>query len=220
MLGRLIWEPHHPVTGPVLLDAGAMRRMFSSQSLHLIGFGGTGVQPSWGACESQVGRTPHIDTQITRHQVMVRTTKTDRARKAWGPAGYVSRDLSAPGGGNGTYKGPRAGPRLAFGRNREGALVAGAERARGSGMRARGVRAAGQCLCCLQVTLSGRASGWMGQSLTAFGEDLSGASEAGLGAGRVRQGHPWWGSCRCPGRGASAAKSSLGCAAWGRRGRG
>ena len=149
VLGRLVWEPHHPVTGPGLLDPSAMGRMFSSQSLHLIGFGGTGVQPSWGTCESQVGRTPPIDTQITRHQVMVRTTRTDRASEGLGAAGHVSRDLSTPGGGNSTCKGPGAGPCLAFGRNSEGARVAGAERARGSGMRARGMRAAVQCLCCV-----------------------------------------------------------------------
>lgn len=76
--GRLIWEPHHPVTGPVLLD-------FSSQTLHLIGSGGLGGLGYSGHGVQVIS----IDTQVTWHQVMVRTTRPT-VGKGLGAAGRVS----------------------------------------------------------------------------------------------------------------------------------
>ena len=64
VLERLVWEPRRPVTGPVLLD-------FSSQTLYLIGSGGLG-----GLGYSCHGvQVISVDTRVTWHQVMVKTTR-------------------------------------------------------------------------------------------------------------------------------------------------
>lgn len=78
VLGRLVWEPCCPVTGPVLLG-------FSSQTLHMIGSGGLG-----GLRYSCHGvQVISVDTQVTWHQVMVRTTRPI-VLKGLGAAGHMS----------------------------------------------------------------------------------------------------------------------------------